>query len=598
MFVPKVLFVHQALIIALKKVEMMRIIAPSTIIALLFLSLFAFAFTIQPAKAQSVTIYINPNGIITPSNANITTSDNVTYTFTGNNYLPIVVERSNIIINGKGHTLQAPGGTGFSLSGLSNVTIKNTTITNSFDGIDLYSCSGNVLSGNNVTANSIGIDLDSSSGNVLSGNNIANTGTGIWLHFSSNNSISGNDITESVNYGIYFEYSSGNSLSDNHVADSVSNFGFCGSSLSDFINSVDASNTVNGFPVIYWVNRRGATVPSDAGYVVLVNCTGIIAQNLNLSHNQQGIILAYTKNSTITKNNIANTGTGIWLHFSSNNSISGNDITESVNYGIYFEYSSGNVLSGNNVTANSGAGIALFSSSGNVLSGNNVTANSWGIVLSSSSGNTFYHNNFINNIQQVSSDGSPNTWDNGYPSGGNYWSDYRTRYPDAVENDSSAIWNTPYNVSSGNIDRYPLMGPFHTFGVGTWSRIAYSVDIVSNSTITNLSFNQPASTLTFYVTGTTGTVGFCRVAIPLSLMSGPWTVTVNGVPPLYLNITTYGNYTYIYFMYHHSTETVQITSVSVIPEFQPSTLLPLFMISTLVAALVLRKKRSVRTSSG
>lgn len=65
---------------------------------------------------------------------------------------------------------------------------------------------------------------------------------------------------------------------------------------------------------------------------------------------------------------------------------------------------------------------------------------------------------------------------------------------------------------------YPLMGPFHTFNVGTWNGVAYSVDTVSNSTITNLNFNPyatPYPTLSFNVTGMSGTVGFCRVAIPI-----------------------------------------------------------------------------------
>jgi hypothetical protein len=74
--------------------------------------------------------------------------------------------------------------------------------------------------------------------------------------------------------------------------------------------------------------------------------------------------------------------------------------------------------------------------------------------VSGSSDNAIYCNNFIGNSQQVTSDGSPNAWDNG--SKGNYWSDYATRYPNASETDSSGVWNTPYVIDSNNIDRYPL----------------------------------------------------------------------------------------------------------------------------------------------
>ena len=195
--------------------------------------------------------------------------------------------------------------------------------------------------------------------------------------------------------------------------------------------------------------------------------------------------------------------------------------------------------------------------------------------------------------------GSTDTWDNGYPSGGNYWSDYRTSYPSAIENDSSDTWNTPYNVSSGNFDRYPLMGQFYTFPGWPWNG-TYYVDVVSNSTLSDfsggISLENPADkVIRFNVTGTTGTVGFCRVDIPTNWASigtsGYWTVLVGG--KLYTNetIITSGNYTYIYFTYAHSAKTVQITNTYIVPEFQPSMLLPLFMIITLLGAMIIKRKR-------
>jgi len=56
-------------------------------------------------------------------------------------------------------------------------------------------------------------------------------------------------------------------------------------------------------------------------------------------------------------------------------------------------------------------------------------------------------------------------WDNGYPSGGNYWSDYISRNPNAREIGNSGIGNTPYvsSTTSSVVDRYPLLEPFDTF---------------------------------------------------------------------------------------------------------------------------------------
>jgi len=87
----------------------------------------------------------------------------------------------------------------------------------------------------------------------------------------------------------------------------------------------------------------------------------------------------------------------------------------------------------------------------------------------------------------VVSDGSPNTWDNGYPSGGNYWSDYQTNYPTAAEIDGSGIWNTPYVIDSNNRDNYPLMNPWTPPDIAVIS-VALSKRVVILGTSINLNF--------------------------------------------------------------------------------------------------------------
>ena len=573
-----------------KEGRVLRRIASSLIVALLFLSLCVFALNVRSAKAQSEDpIVINPNGTITPS-ANITTHDNVTYTFTGNNYLPIVVNRSNIIINGNGYTLQSEGSrTGFNctsqVTDIYNVTIKNTNIKDFYEGIYLLSSSNDTISGNNITSNS---------------------GAGVICLSSNYDSVSRNNITNNAQQGLCFSYSSYNNVSGNVFVDD-------GLWTADSHGNIVTSNTVNGKPLIYLENASNQTV-IQAGQVVLVNCNHIRVQNLNLSHTTSGLQLWNTNNTLISDNDaIANNIQGVLLSSCFNDTVSGNNITNSVNGidweggskdtvfgnnvannydGIYLVFSSNNTVSGNSMTSNSD-GVYLVGVSNSTISGNKVTqSSSDGVFIRDSSNNTFFHNNFINNAQQVKSDGSPNKWDNEYPSGGNYWSDYRTRYPSASENDNSGVWNTSYVIDSNNTDRYPLMGPFETFGVGTWNAVAYSVDTVSNSTITNVSFNATAKTLSFNVTGTSGTPGFCRVDIPTGFMSGQWTLIVGGTHYSNQTIVQSGNYTYIYFTYTQDAKTVQIQSTSAVPEFQPSMLLPLFMIITLLSAMIIKRKRS------
>jgi hypothetical protein len=56
-------------------------------------------------------------------------------------------------------------------------------------------------------------------------------------------------------------------------------------------------------------------------------------------------------------------------------------------------------------------------------------------------------------------------WDNGYPSGGNFWSDYTAKYSNASLIEDSGIWNTSYVISErlGLVDRYPLYNPYEIY---------------------------------------------------------------------------------------------------------------------------------------
>jgi parallel beta-helix repeat protein len=128
-------------------------------------------------------------------------------------------------------------------------------------------------------------------------------------------------------------------------------------------------------------------------------------------------------------------------------------------------YSSNNTVLGNNITAAVllfGGGVCLSNSFNNSISENSIANNEYGVGLYNASNNRFFHNNFINNTENVYNwyEMSINTWDDGYPSGGNFWSDYTTRYPSALEIDDSSIWDTPYVLDTYNQDNYSLMGPW------------------------------------------------------------------------------------------------------------------------------------------
>jgi len=94
------------------------------VLFLLLTSTLLSTSTTQYVKAEPITIYIRADGSVEPSTAPIRRDGN-TYTFTGDIYGLIVVEKDNIVINGAGYTLQGAGsGTGIDLSGRTDVTSR------------------------------------------------------------------------------------------------------------------------------------------------------------------------------------------------------------------------------------------------------------------------------------------------------------------------------------------------------------------------------------------------------------------------------------------------------------------------------------------
>ena len=234
--------------------------------------------------------------------------------------------------------------------------------------------------------------------------------------------------------------------------------------------------------------------------------------------------------------------------------------------------------------------------------GNYIVNNSYGIMLVyGSSNNKIFHNNFINNAYQAY-DSFNNTWDDGYPSGGNYWSDYAgTDVKSGFyqnEAGSDGIGDMPYTIDANNTDHYPLMAQISFFDAGTWNDITYYVLIISNSTLSDFYFNPDEGAFArFWVKGETETetFGFCRVAIPKNLLwvEDGWTVYV-GDDQVIPTVASDDKYAYLFFTYNHSTKTIEIYGTHAIPEFPSLIILPLFMKVTLLAVIVYKKKNSVK----
>ncbi len=183
-------------------------------------------------------------------------------------------------------------------------------------------------------------------------------------------------------------------------------------------HTITETNTVNGEPVRYWKNREGGRVPENSGQVLLGNCTNVTIEEQELTEASVGIELGFSDNNTIR-----------------NNTLSG---------GVQ--------------------GMDLQSSSNNLIYRNEYKENLVGLLPLLSNDNEIYHNNFMGNTLANAMDLGSNQWDNGYPSGGNYWSDHEgnDKYhgPDQDVPGSDGIVDEPYGENF--TDEYPLSEPVPT----------------------------------------------------------------------------------------------------------------------------------------
>jgi len=349
-------------------------------------------------------------------------------------------------VNITGFTIQnATGGSanGIYLYGVNHCNISNNVIRgNGMGGIYLNATHNSILDNNTVSHGMAGIGLENSTYNNVTSNNISNTSYAIAMwRFSHFNRVIDNTILNTTNF----------------MPSPSGNYSFAIEIFGSSDNTVD-----NNY------------ISNTTAYGASASAVGIFIMPYNGLANNNTITSNEIYNTTAYGTNASAMGISVMGGPASNNTIANNELYNAAasgdgytaGFGIYVWNATDNKLDNNTVSSNDW-GMLLSSASINTITNNTVSLNNYlGIVLLASNGNTIY-NNYFNNGNNAEDDGN-NTWNTtnttgpnivgGPYLGGNYWSDYTTKYPNATEIDSTGFWDTPYDITGGlNKDWLPLV---------------------------------------------------------------------------------------------------------------------------------------------
>jgi parallel beta-helix repeat protein len=395
------------------------------------------AFRIQPVKSSPTTITVPDDYATIQEAVDAANEGDTVFARNGEYYENIAINKALSLIGEDRDTTIIDGSKsgGYRVIDIraDSVRVSGFTIQNgSHSNIMIWS-NNNTITGNRISNNTWmgGIYVQYGANNTIQNNIFNDNSHAIYLYWgtSVNNNVANNSIMNN-NVGIYVWYSKNNVIAENTLSNNHAGMEFSWDSVNNTINS---NLIVN--------NEYGIHFSACSG--------GNILRNNNMLSNKYSLIVdGWSIPDYLHDIDISNTINGKPIYYLVNQK--NKEIPSNAGY-VGAVGCENVVVRGQNLS-NSGQGIMFADTIASTVEDVDISNNYYGIYLFYSSNNILFHNNFINNTNQVWSYYSTNTWDYGYPVGGNYWSDYA-----GTDRNSDGIGDIPHVIDEGNEDRYPIM---------------------------------------------------------------------------------------------------------------------------------------------
>ncbi|MDD5340163.1 MAG: right-handed parallel beta-helix repeat-containing protein [Candidatus ainarchaeum sp.] len=384
----------------------------------------------NPSGSRVVCILVNANDVVLDcngfsitNNGTIGTTEAIATSLLGVTNLTI----RNCTMSGYGR--------GIELFSSSNVTLaNNTAFNNSFNGFYVFgNVPGNIIIKNTAYNNSNGFFISQSNNNTVANNSAYDNAPdyGFWLDGGSTNNTYVNNTAYGNSYGFYLDASPGNNFTSNTAFSSASSgFYFVTSSTDNVLTGNSAydnsgrgfylnSSSGNNLTGNSAYNNTGAGFVIDTGpdYSNLINNTSsdtllsgydlfscsnnTLVNNTAYNHPYPGFYFLGNSGNNLTGNSAYNNSGGFTLQSGNNNALTNNSAYDGFDSGFSLNDAQNNTLANNSAYGINGVGFALSTASNNNnLTNNNARNNTGnGFQLTSSgsmnfTGNSAYGNSF------------------------------------------------------------------------------------------------------------------------------------------------------------------------------------------------------------